>query len=66
MNKFFFLKLSVLLLGLLLLSAARNAQLKTRLTTAEWRYDSLQMHMDTMAVLNNQAPYEYSRLVSHE
>lgn len=55
----------VLLFILAVSNIAVYASMKARLTTAEWRYDRLQMHMDSVYEAYN-IHRSYSRIVSYD
>ena len=56
---------TVLLFILAVSNIAVYASMKARLTTAEWRYDRLQMHMDSVYETYN-IHRSYSRVVSYD
>lgn len=55
----------VLLFILVVSNIAVYAFMKARLTTADWRYDRLQMHMDSVYEVYN-IHRSYSRVVSYD
>lgn len=56
---------TVLFFILVVSNIATYASMKARLTTAEWRYDRLQMHMDSVYEAYN-IHRSYSRIVSYD
>ena len=56
---------TVLLFILAVSNIAVYASMKARLTTADWRYDRLQMHMDSVYETYN-IHRSYSRVVSYD
>lgn len=56
---------TVLLFILAVSNIVTYASMKVKLTTAEWRYDRLRMHMDSVYEVYN-IRNSYSRIVSYE
>lgn len=57
--------LAVVLAIMTIANLATYASMKAKLTTAEWRYDRLRMHMDSVYEVYN-IHNSYSRIVSYE
>ena len=57
--------LAVVLAIMTIANLATYASMKAKLTTAEWRYDKLRMHMDSVYEVYN-IHNSYSRIVSYE
>ena len=57
--------LSVVLTIMTIANLATYASMKAKLTTAEWRYDKLRMHMDSVYEVYN-IHNSYSRIVSYD
>lgn len=57
--------LAVVLTIMTVANLATYASMKAKLTTAEWRYDKLRMHMDSVYEAYN-IHSSYSRIVSYE
>lgn len=57
--------LAVVLAIMAIANLATYASMKAKLTTAEWRYDRLRMHMDSIYEVYN-IHNSYSRIVSYE
>lgn len=57
--------LAVVLAIMTVTNLATYASMKAKLTTAEWRYDRLRMHMDSVYEVYN-IHNSYSRIVSYE
>ncbi len=57
--------LAVVLAIMTIANLATYASMKAKLTTAEWRYDRLRIHMDSVYEVYN-IHNSYSRIVSYE
>ena len=57
--------LAVVLTIMTVANLATYASMKAKLTTAEWRYDKLRMHMDSVYEVYN-IHNSYSRIVSYD
>lgn len=57
--------LAVVLTIMTVANLATYASMKAKLTTAEWRYDKLRMHMDSIYEVYN-IHNSYSRIVSYD
>lgn len=57
--------LAVVLAIMTIANLATYASMKAKLTTAEWRYDKLRMHMDSVYEVYN-IHNSYSRIVSYD